>query len=81
MLHGIPAAERQAMLFQPAYSPEVNPAEHIWQHVRENGNFKNRTFDSMEDVERQPVIAVNTLLSDKEAVKSITGFHWIVEAL
>jgi hypothetical protein len=49
--------------------------------VRENGNFKNRTFDSMEEVERQPVIAVNTLLPDKEAVKSITGFHWIVEAL
>jgi transposase len=68
-------------LFQPAYSPEVNPAEHIWQYVRENGNFKNKTFDSMEEVERQLVIAVNTLLADKETVKSITGFHWILEAL
>jgi hypothetical protein len=49
--------------------------------VRENGNFKNKTFDSMEEVERQLVIAVNTLLSDKEIVKSITGFHWVLEAL
>jgi transposase len=45
-------------LFQPAYSPEVNPAEHIWQRVRKNGNFKNKTFNSMEEVERQLVIAV-----------------------
>jgi transposase len=68
-------------LFQPAYSPEVNPTKHIWKYVRENGNKKNKTFDSMEEIERQLVIAVNTLLSDKEVVKSITGFHWILEAL
>jgi phosphatidylethanolamine-binding protein (PEBP) family uncharacterized protein len=49
--------------------------------VRENGNFKNKTFDSMEEVERQLIIAVNTLLSDKEAVKSVTWFHWILKEL
>jgi hypothetical protein len=38
-------------LLQPAYSPEVNPAEHIRQYVRENGNFKNKTFDSPDEVE------------------------------
>jgi hypothetical protein len=35
----------------------------------------------MNDVEEQLIIAVNTLLSDKDKIKSITGFHWIKDAL
>jgi len=27
-------------LFQPPHSPELNPAEHVWEHIRENGGFK-----------------------------------------
>jgi hypothetical protein len=68
-------------LFQPAHSPELNPAENIWQYIRESGGFKNKTFNSMEEVELQLVDAVNTLLTDKSAIKSITGFHWIIKAL
>lgn len=68
-------------LFQPAHSPEVNPAEHIWHYIRESGNFKNRTFASMSEVEDNLCIAVNTLLSDKDKVKSITAFNWIKTAL
>jgi hypothetical protein len=68
-------------LFQPAHSPELNPAEHIWQHLKENGGFKNWTFNSIAEVEQQLVDAVNTLLTDREAVKSITGFKWILEAI
>jgi hypothetical protein len=26
-------------LFQPPYSPEVNPVENMWHHLRENGGF------------------------------------------
>ena len=37
-------------LFQPPYSPEVNPAENIWHDIRESGDFKNRTFNSIKDV-------------------------------
>ncbi|KAA6314388.1 hypothetical protein EZS27_034989 [termite gut metagenome] len=33
-------------LFQPAYSPEVNPIESLWHHIREKGKFKNTTFHS-----------------------------------
>lgn len=68
-------------LFQPAYSPELNPAEHIWHYIRENGGFKNHTFDSMNDVEENLILAVNTLLTDKNKIKSITGFEWIKTAL
>jgi transposase len=68
-------------LFQPPYSPELNPAEHIWHYIRESGLLKNRTFQPMNDVEEQLIIAVNALLSDKDKIKSITGFHWIKASL
>jgi hypothetical protein len=28
--------ENMRLIFQPAYSPEVNPVEHLWEEVREN---------------------------------------------
>jgi transposase len=68
-------------LFQPAHSPEVNPAEHMWQHIREKGEFKNKTFNSIEEVEDNLVMAVTSLVADKNTVKSITGFKWILDAL
>jgi arabinogalactan endo-1,4-beta-galactosidase len=68
-------------LFQPAYSPEVNCAENIWRYVRENGGFKNKTFNSMDEVEEQLVKVINTCLTDRDVVKSITGFKWILEAI
>ena len=61
-------------LFQPAYLPELNPAEHIWQYIRESGGFKNRTFNSIQEVEDKLCEAVNMLLTDKNKIKSITGF-------
>jgi transposase len=68
-------------LFQPAHSPEVNPAEHIWHYISESGNFKNSTFNSMEEVEDNLCRAVKELLSDKSSVKSITGFDWMLKAI
>jgi transposase len=68
-------------LFQPVHSPELNPAEHVWHYIRESGHFKNRTFKSMKEVEEQLIITVNTLLNDKDKIKSITGFSWIKKGL
>jgi hypothetical protein len=35
----------------------------------------------MNDVEEQLILAVNTLLADKDKIKSITCFNWIKTAL
>ncbi len=35
------------MIPQPAYSPELNPVEHIWDELREK-YFHNRIFPSLE---------------------------------
>lgn len=64
----------------PAYSPELNPAEHLWDSMREN-DFKNITFTSMENVEKTMVRSLRTLEEDKECVRSMTGFPWILRAL
>ncbi len=37
------------LLRLPAYSPELNPVEHIWDHLREN-YLSNRTFATLEAV-------------------------------
>ena len=68
-------------LFQPAHSPEVNPAERVWKHIRENGGFKNRTFDNLNEVELALCAFANDVLTDKETIKSLTGFPWILKAI
>ena len=64
-------------LFQPAHSPELNPAEHVWEYIRENGDFKNQTFATLPEVEQNLCVAVQNLLDDKKKVKSLTGFRWV----
>ena len=68
-------------LFQPPHSPELNPAEHVWEHIRENGGFKNQTFETLRDVEQNLCAAVLKLHNDKEKVKSLTGFKWVLNAI
>lgn len=37
-----------ALLFLPPYSPELNPAEKIWQHLKRK--FTNKYFKSLEEI-------------------------------
>lgn len=66
-------------LFQPAYSPKLNPVENLWHHIRESGKFKNTTFNSMEEVEKR--LSESLIKLDKKTVKSICLFHWINSAI
>lgn len=64
----------------PPYSPELNPAEHLWDAMRER-DFKNVTFTSMEKVEQAMVASLQTLERDRERIRGMTGFPWILRAL
>ncbi|KAA6333555.1 hypothetical protein EZS27_018042 [termite gut metagenome] len=66
-------------LFQPAYSPEVNPIESLWHHIREKGKFKNTTFHSLKEVESRLVEVISKL--DKDTLKPIMLFNWIKAAI
>ena len=49
--HKIEKCDHTVPLFQPPYSPEVNPVENLWHHIREDGGFKNTTFKTLKEVE------------------------------
>ena len=69
--------ENMALIFLPPYSPQLNPVEHIWESIRENG-FRNIAFNSIEGVESQLMLALAALEKDPALVASMTGFPWIV---
>ncbi len=69
--------ENMALIFLPPYSPELNPVEHIWENIRENG-FRNKAFNSIEAVEDQLMQSLEALEKDPASVASMTGFPWIV---
>ena len=64
----------------PPYSPELNPAEHLWDEMREK-DFKNETFTSMARVEKTMVCSLLKLEENRESIRSMTGFPWILRAL
>ena len=69
--------ENMSLIYLPPYSPELNPVEHVWEHIRENG-FRNKAFNSIEAVEDQLMQSLKGLENDPASVARMTGFQWIV---
>lgn len=61
------------LIFLPPYSPELNPAEKIWQKFKRT--FSNQFFKTIEDLENFMCEMSNEL--NKEQVKSICSFKYI----
>lgn len=74
--HELRVPRNMTLLFLPSYSPELNPVEHIWDHLREN-YFGNRTFSSLDTVENLLCKALRILGKDYKTVSSLTNFDWI----
>ena len=69
--------ENIRLLPLPAYSPELNPQEHLWDEIREK-EFPNRVFDSLDGVKKQLRSGLVRLARDGARVRSITAWPWIV---
>jgi len=69
--------QNMRLLSLPAYSPELNPAEHIWDELHEKW-FHNYTFDTIGSVEDRLVEGLFALENNKTLVNSISSFGWIV---
>lgn len=63
-----------SIIYQPVYSPELQPAEHLWQLSDEP--LKNRTFDSLDMLEQTLTAQCINLMADPQRVKAHTLFHW-----
>lgn len=64
------------LVLLPPYSPEINPAEHIWDALREDC-IGNTVFASLVAADKALSKGLRSLESDHERMQSLTGFDWI----
>ena len=60
---------------QPAYSPELNPAERVFEEVRRW--VEGRVYGSIEEKVEAVNAYLSRLESDPERVRSLVGWEWI----
>ena len=69
--------ENVILLFQPAYSPEVNPIEKLWGYIKEQ--LKWLRFEQIEELRAALQKELNKLTN--EVIASLTGWQFILEAI
>ena len=57
------------------YSPELNPAENIWQFLRQN-HLSNRVFESYTNIVDACCAAWNALIEEPKRITSIATRDW-----
>ena len=60
----------------PAYSPELNPMEQVWQWMKHN-HLSNICFESYDDIVDKLSIAWNAFSDNDTLVKSIYSRQWM----
>jgi DDE superfamily endonuclease len=66
-------------VFLPSYSPELNPAERIFEEVRRHAEGK--IYESLQAKKREVESYLKKLAADPERVKSLCGWGWLRESL
>jgi transposase len=64
----------------PPYSPELNPAEQIWNVLRRD-HFANRVFDSLDAATKQAEHGLARMAANKPSVRQLTNWPWISAVL
>lgn len=72
--------ENMCLRYIPPHSPELNPAEHIWDEVSEKW-IANRFYKNFESVEDRLCEALASLEQNPAKVKSMTAFPWILNGI
>ncbi len=65
-----------SLILLPPYSPELNPAEQIWNQLRRN-YFANCVFDSLNAATEQAEKGLFEMAANKTALHSLTNWPWI----
>lgn len=62
----------------PAYSPELNPVERLFEHLR--GKLSNRIFESLADLEAAITQQLRVFWDEPALLVSLTGYPWWLHA-
>ena len=76
--HELTVPANMRLLRLPPYSPELNPAEHVWEYIREN-DIRNQIFNTLDEVMDTVETSLRHLHEAPEELRSMTAFPWIFE--
>jgi transposase len=62
----------------PPYSPELNPAEQVFRHLR--ARLANRIFADVAELEEAIADALRTFWDDPPTLRQLTGYPWWIDA-
>ena len=68
--------ENVSLVLLPPYSPELNPAEQIWNVLRRD-YFANRVFDSLDAATKQAERGLAQMADNKKSIRQLTNWPWI----
>lgn len=60
----------------PPYSPELNPAEHVWEYIREN-DIRNQVFPDLDSVMDVVESSLRRLHQSPDILQSMVAFPWL----
>ena len=63
----------------PPYSPELNPAERVFEEVRRR--VEGRCYDAVADNQARADAYLRDLAADPDAVRQLCGWAWLTDAL
>jgi transposase len=66
-----------ALVFQPAATPELNPAERVWQDLKTQLAW--RTFKDLDALEQE--IVERLCAYDAATLSALTGYPYLVQAI
>ena len=65
------------LLFQPAHSPELNPIERLWEHLK--GQLRWQVFKDLRHLQERVSELLNNL--ELDVITSLTGWAYILDSL
>lgn len=70
----LPVPDGIRLVYQPAYTPELQPAEHLWTLVDEP--LVNKHFQTIDELDAVVASRCCDLLEVRSTIASLTNFHW-----
>jgi transposase len=65
------------LIIQPAYSPELNPIERVWQHIKQELSWE--IYDNLDEIKGK--VRAFIKFFSRETIASITGWDYILSAV